>query len=372
TAPETETDGTETDGDTETDGETDGDAWSVPACDGIAGAPGIGFAPDEGASVLPSLVPGPPGKTYTHGLVALPAVDTLVMEHAGTVYRSTDAGCQWEALGPAPYAPMRMTAGPGERAWAWSDNADALLRIDGAALTTLAAPTPNILGLGADPDDPERARIGDHAGGLVETVNGGLLWKKLGVIAPIGPLKYRAAFDPNDLDHVLFGTTQLGFVVTFDGGAEWQEVTFLGAEGHAINGFDAVISAADGAVVWALALDVTEADMNPDVTGRHIFRSEDGGLSFSAVVDQWSPNDDVILTNGTRIVAHPEDAEILYFVFGTCFSGYGTNLYRYHAGDQSLTWHNHPYADFGQIAVSPADPTFLYVGIDGDDNVQCP
>ncbi|MCA9715852.1 MAG: hypothetical protein H6713_19200 [Myxococcales bacterium] len=366
------TEGATTAGATETGGETEGDGWALPACDEIGGAPGFGFGPDEGATITPSPEPLPPGKTYTHGLAALEAPGVLVMEHAATVYRSTDAGCGWETLGVIDWTPTFITAGVDEHAWIWSDNASTLVHVDGATLEPLISPVANIKGLGADPDDAMRIRIGDGSGGLQESPNGGALWMKIGTPAPVGVLNYRAAFDPADLDHALFGGAQVGFYVTFDGGGQWQQSTFVGAEDHVINGFDAVVSAADGDVVWALGLDITDADADPDFTGRRLYRSEDGGLSFTPVVQQGAPNNDVILTNGTRIVAHPDDADILYFVFGTCFSGYGTNLYRYDAGDDSLTWHNHPYADFGQLAVSPADPTFLYVGIDGDDNPQCP
>jgi hypothetical protein len=122
--------------------------------------------------------------------------------------------------------------------------------------------------------------------------------------------------------------------------------------------FNIVISPANPAVVWAMAINLVEAGPSE---GKHIYRSADGGASFVAVVSQGSG---VQLINGPVMAVHPTDSNILYFVFGTYFDAYGTDLFRYDAAVGSLTVMHHDYNDFDSIAFSPADPGLMYFGLE--------
>ncbi|TNE43329.1 MAG: hypothetical protein EP343_33675 [Deltaproteobacteria bacterium] len=356
-----------------TPGEPAPSAWIVPTCTSISGMPGIGWSKDEGKTVLGSKVPIQGGMRYTYGLVALKTANTLLAQHANALYRSTDAGCTWTQLGTVNPNLLRLVLGAQDRVWAWSDNSNGLFRIDGTTITKLNSPTSNILGLGADPKDPDRIRLGAKDGTFYETSNGGTLWKKVGT-APTttsGLSGYRVAFDPQDLDHALYGIMREGFYVTQDGGKTWKPSTGLtGNPGDPANGFNVVVSPANGQVVWAQGIDLKFAGGGKS-NGKQIWHSTDGGLTFKSVVLHLQHND-VILTNGTNITPHPTKADVLYWAFGTCASQYGTNIYVYNATTNSLTWNNHPYPDFDEIVVSPADPKFLYLGIRTNPDPLCP
>lgn len=94
--------------------------------------------------------------------------------------------------------------------------------------------------------------------------------------------------------------------------------------------------------------------------GKHIFRSNDGGATFSAVVDASA---EVTLINGPVMAAHPTNPNVLYFVFGTYFQGYGTDIFRYDAASRALTKTHNDHDDVGSITFSPADPSIMYLGI---------
>lgn len=93
-------------------------------------------------------------------------------------------------------------------------------------------------------------------------------------------------------------------------------------------------------------------------------------MTFTRVVTHQQ-HKDVILVNGIQLYPHPTMADRLYFSFGTCASMYGTNLYRYDATTKTLSWNN-PFPGFGQVVFSPADPSFLYLAIHGNDDPLCP
>ena len=95
--------------------------------------------------------------------------------------------------------------------------------------------------------------------------------------------------------------------------------------------------------------------------GRHIYRSTDGGLTFEPVIDR-SPA--VTITNGPVMVAHPTDANRLYFVFGSYFQGYGTDLFDFDASTGALLIHHHPFDGIDGIAFSPDDPAVMLFGLE--------
>lgn len=345
-----------------------GGAWQTPACTSISGFAGLGFGAKEGTVVTPSKVPFPPGKSFTTGLVALQRPNTLVAIHDKDIYRSVDAGCSWTKLVSVAEKGMTLTAGVGDRAWAWRASTSLLYRIDGLQVTTISAPQQNIMGLGVHPTKAGTLRLGARYGAIHQSTDAGKTWTKLSGGAPTGSVTYHVAFDPKDLDHALVGSSHKGFFVTTDAGKTWKASTGLTAADKA-NGFSSVISPADGKVVWASAMDL--ADSSGVSNGRRVFRSTDGGKTFTKAVTHQQ-HKDVIMTNGLPLYPHPTRKELVYFTFGTCASMYGTNLYRYDATAKKLTWGNHPYPGYGALAFSPADPAFLYLAIHGNDDPLCP
>jgi hypothetical protein len=72
----------------------------------------------------------------------------------------------------------------------------------------------------------------------------------------------------------------------------------------------------------------------------------------------------VKLINGPTMAAHPQNRELLYFVFGTHIFDYGTDFFRYDAATGALTMTHNNYDGINSIAFSRTDPTLLYLGIE--------
>lgn len=342
------------------------DTWTVPTCPVVAstGVPGMTYTADEGATYTAT---GRPltGTSYTSGLVALGRPNTLVSTVGSTVYRSTDAGCVWRKVADLGAASggelLTLSAAGADRAYVWSDNRGVLFRLDGTTVTTLKSPTNSILGLAADRSNGDRVRLGDDTGQIWESLDAGATWQAVGQPAITGGLwAYRVAFDPADLDHAVAGAVHTGSWVTFDAGRTWTQSTGLTKAGQ-VNVFNVVFSPSDPRVVWSMGLDMAEADAGLEGRGRYLFRSLDGGMTFDRMFNESGP---VTLTNGPTMAVHPTDPDVLYFVFGTHYNNYGTDLYKLDGATGQLTWtHNAVYHGLRAIEFSPADPSVMYLGL---------
>jgi hypothetical protein len=329
-------------------------AWHAPACDSVTGTGAVTFTHDEGATLAPmdqTLTP----PTYTFGVVAL-GPNVVVATSGADVLRSTDAGCTWSVIGASGDGTMVLRAAGDDRAYGFGDNQTALIRVDGDTVTALTAPG-NLVGLGVDPANPDHVRVGDSAGQLWDSTDAGDSFTPLGS-PPIDDtsLAYRVAFDPADLDHVLVGTLGAGVFVTHDGlESRWGAGTGLSSNDRS-NGFNLAVSPADGDVVWVEAYDLSDLD---DTTARHIYRSTDGGDTFTAAVDSA----DAILFNGNPLFPHPTDANVVYFSYGTSYQNYGTDLFRYDAGTDTVTHTHNPFHRVWAAAFLPGDPTWMWLGV---------
>jgi hypothetical protein len=314
-----------------------------PDCRAINGTPAVTFSRDGGATMAPRTMPLH-GIGYTYGVAALDK-STILSVHNEAVSISRDAGCSWQFVGNVTgpdLFPPSITPAPGGAAYIWSDNREILARYGASGLTVLEPPGA-IVGLGAD---ATRVRAVDSNGTMWTSGDDGASWQRIGPSPAGATIVYRGAFDSANLDHVLIGTASSGAFVTFDGGRNWQPAAGIA---HGFNVFSAVISPADPNVVWTEALNLAD-------DGRHVFRSADGGRTFAAVVDQG---------NGvTLLAAHPADPNVLYFVFGTYFQDYGTDLFRYDAASRELRLMHHDFDDIDAIAFSPSDPNVMYFGLE--------
>lgn len=328
--------------------------WSTPSCTSIIGTRSVTFTRDEGASLAP--VDGAlTGVAYTFGLAALETPNTLLVAHNGNLLRSTDAGCRWTSIGSIPTL-SRLLAADGDRAYGWVDNDAPFVRIEGTTITTLRGPAPNVLGLGVDPDDGDHLVAAESTGRLLVSTDAGESWEAQGV-APFGDggLVYRVAFDPRSVARAFAGAATDGLRRTIDGGATWTTPTGLPSRWNA---FNVIVSTASSNYVWVEGLDITDADT------RKIWLSVDGGASFTSVVTE---SEDITLINGNLLATHPTDPDILYFVFGTYFQGYGTDIYRYDHGRMRVSRTHNAYDEISSIAFSPADPHVMYLGVTSED-----
>jgi photosystem II stability/assembly factor-like uncharacterized protein len=335
-------------------------AAPFPPCSIVTGTGAVTFTRDEGRTLAPTAQPLS-GIGYTYGLAPLDEPATLLAWHKSDLLISTDNGCSWRVAGSATEwgFPPTITAAKGGRAYIWSDNNRFLLRYDARGLVKLKEPAA-FTGLGVDANDADHVRAGSDEGVIWDSRDGGVTWDPIGMLRPDSApsIFYRFAFSKSDLDHIVAGTTIGGAYVSHDGGRSWTKSAGFGAGG--VNAFNLAVSPADDRVVWAIALKMGEGL-------RHVYRSGDGGATFAPVVDESAS---VTLINGNVMAAHPVDPDILYFVFGTRFQGYGTDVFRYDAASRELTMTHNAYDDIDSIAFSPSDPKVMYFGLESESGVR--
>jgi hypothetical protein len=321
---------------------------SFPPCSMITGTPAVTFTRDHGATLTPT-AERLSGIGYTYGLAVLDTPSTLLAWHKSDLLISKDAGCTWRVT--ATFAdfdfPPRIVAAKGGRAYAWSDNRMFLVRYANDTAVKVKQPVA-FIGFGVDRNDADHVRGGGNDGSIWESRDGGEIWSSIGALRS-DTIFYRFAFDPANLDHIIAGTANSGALFSIDGGRTWTRSSIDGD-----NIFEVIVSPADAAIVWAQGLDFADER-------RHIYRSTDGGATFAVAVDA---SDNVFMINGSLLAPHPTNPGVLYFVFGTYFQGYGTDVYRYDASRRALTMTHNDADDIDAIAFSPSSPTLMYLGLE--------
>jgi hypothetical protein len=340
--------------------DADGSGWTAPECDTVTGDGSVSMSWNRGRTIYPTSETLTP-VTYTSGLVAIDRPDTLLAMSNNRLLTSADAGCTWGKVGGVTGNYIRLVAAAGGSAYAWDQEGN-LSRVTPETITPLAAPVTEVAGLGTDPADGDHLRIADGRGQLHDSRDGGRTWRPIGT--PAGELTafYTAVFDPYDLGHVTLGGMGTGVRVTFNGGRTWIASTGLSASTGKVNvnGFSLAISPAATNVVYAMGLDIVELDSGAPSGGRHIYRSTNGGRHFTPVVDHGGR---ITLPNGPVLVAHPTDPGVVYFVFGTSFAAYGTDIYRYDSWENEVTTAHNAYDRVTAIAFHPRKPRVMYLGL---------
>ncbi|HEX6352684.1 hypothetical protein [Actinophytocola sp.] len=333
--------------------------WQPPRCGVVDGDGAISFTRDAGRTITPT-TNDPRPLQYVFGVVPQAKANTLLaVDSRGTVQTSADAGCSWRVLGRVTGLDVpRLTAGPGAEAYVWDQNGPALYRVDGTAVTALPPVDDTGAGVAAlavDPYLPRHVRVVLTDGTVRDSHDAGRSFRT--TAAPVRPdlFVYSAAIDPLNPWHITIGTMSEGVYTTWTGGRQWRQAS-LGAR---VNAFSVAMSPTNPLVVWVQGIDLAENAAGVPSEGRHIYRSTDGGRTFRVAVDH-KPGQ-VTLVNGTLLAPGP-DPNVLYFVFGTSFANYGTDLFRYDAHRDRLSlWHN-DYDGIKSIAFNPRDPRVMYLG----------
>jgi hypothetical protein len=342
-----------------------GGNWEVPTCRNLSGSSLVAITGDEGATLATANKPVR-GTDYAFGLAVLRDVpNTMYLAHNRTLQRSTSAGCHWVTLEEIPTTsdgfPASLVAARGDRAYAWADNRNDLVRIDGKVMTPLRSPVDAVVGIATDPRDTSGVRIAGGDGSLWVSEDGGERFSPTGSPIPGPFIFYRAGYDPGNLDHIVFGVVVDGAYVTFDGGRNWTRASGLSSTGAGpVNVFNVVVSPADPMTVFAMGLDIDESDSGAPSQGRHIYLSRDGGLTFQPVVDASA---DITIPNQPPMAAHPTDPDVVYFTFGTSFQGFGADLYKYDDATGQVTKTHNDYHRIPVVDFNPADPGVMYLGL---------
>lgn len=343
--------------------------WNAPGCDRVVSDGSLSHTRDGGATFAPTTTAErPPYYQLVTGLETLSTPDRLLATDInGRVTRSTDAGCGWHTIAKLGAGHWFVAPGRNGSAYVWELRGDRVYRVDGDELIRMPAfdgeELGGLYGLTANPRRAGHLRAVTDGGRVLESTDHGRSFRPIGTpvpLADVGPhtMFYDAKVSSADFDRIVVGVSDAGGFTSDDAGRTWRRAG-LGAAGDKVNGFSLAISPVDPRVVYAKALNVTELEAGD--SGRHLYRSTDGGRTFRPVVDQFQDGEDVVIYNGGWMRPDPTDADVVYFEYGDPWSG--TNLYRHDADDDELTIRHSGHHGIGALAVSPADPDVLYAGL---------
>lgn len=245
------------------------------------------------------------GLPLADGYVTALAIDPASSDtlFAGTdsagVFRSRDGGASWEpagsglpdagvqAIAVAPSDHLTVYAWLDGRGWRSRDGGDHWARVGSFDLA--------ITSLAVDPTNPDVVFAGSYVGGVFRTADGGASWT--GLLRGRGDNPVQSIqLDPSRPSTIYVSRGRTGVAETTDGGATWAKKN-SGIYGGWFTSL--VISPSDPSVLY-----VAQAS---DESGRHVFRSADGGESWRAAgpVDQSistlavDPNDpDTVFAGG--------------------------------------------------------------------------
>lgn len=330
-------------------------------CPEIQGAPNVTATVDQGATLQPTAGEMAP-VSYTQGLLAMRRPGLMYATVNGRIQRSLDAGCHWtpwrnlrSATGDLP---LLLAPAGAEDVYVWSMGQNLLAAIVDGKVNSAYTPGAGVMGLMVYPKRPQRLRHADAAGAIWDSTDSGANWTLRG--SKPGAWVHRAVFDPRNPDRIVLGVMEDGAWSSQDGGQTWTRATGFGAPGERVNVFNVVWSPVQPDRVWAMGLNIAENDRGEPSMGRHVFRSDDGGVSFTRVADHSA---DFVLSNGPLMVPHPKDAGVLYVVHNVGFMSLGNYLYRYDDATGTVTTTHNDYDGIGAIAFQPKRPELMYLGL---------
>lgn len=337
--------------------------WQTPRCGVVDGDGSVSFTRNDGRAITLTSVPQQ-AVQYTYDVVPVGRNTLLAVDNRGALRTSGDAGCTWTALGGVTGLDVpRLTAAGDGSAYVWDQNGLSLYRVHGTRVTALP-PVATGYGLGvadlAVNGNVVRVVLGD--GTVRDSSDAGASFHTTGRPVREGDTDlwvYSASIDPANPDHITIGTMSEGVYTTWLGGWQWTRAT-MGKPGESVNAFSVAVSPADPRVVWAQGLNMAEHDAHHPSEGRHVYRSTDGGRTFGVVVDHVPG--EVTLVNGALLAPHPTDAAVLYFVFGTSFANYGTDLFRVDTRRGTLSVAHNDHHGITSVLFNPRDPAVMYLG----------
>jgi photosystem II stability/assembly factor-like uncharacterized protein len=170
--------------------------------------------------------------------------------------------------------------------------------------------------LALDPSNPEIVYVGTEPPALWKSEDGGINWKELpGVsrlanerrwtypVPVIQPHIRGIAIDPSNSKKLCLAAQVGGLLLSEDGGQSWSDVRYpIDMDVHSVT-FDP----ADGAILYAATGGGENfPDPTPPPKGRPLYRSRDGGKSWSSI------SDDFQRTYSVPVRVRPGDSQTLF------------------------------------------------------------
>jgi hypothetical protein len=352
-------------------GDADAGVWAAPACISVSGASSITYTSNEGANLAPRTLVNPSGVAVrVSGLIALPAVADRMLGVYSTgngaggalVLVSRDAGCTWDVgklqlSGVAELVPTQFDV-----AYGWSNltqgNFFYKVRSDGTGIgQSVDARTYAVV---ASPSDARFVWRLDNFGRLFKSTDSGKTWLSRSQVpfTSFGETVTYAVIDDLDPAHIVVGSDSEAWV-TFDEGTTWTKSIGLTTLTGVVNVGNLALAPTNHAIVWASGLDITENTANPP-KGYRLWRSTDGGLSFTTVFDRSDATSPTVFG---RLVPHPTDTNVVYWhvedpAFGT------VALYKFDLATGLVTAIDPPgIHGIRSMVFHPTLPTYMYFGL---------
>lgn len=254
--------------------------WQAPACEQM-GFPWLRYVEPDG-TVHGSAAD--PHWSQHHTLpmtmrIALGAsANTLwVLDSAGTIHRSADAGCTWSVVTAAPEVLARefdaeFAARHAERVYVYTvgrhqPRPTSILRLTGSTVERFAVPDPRgFVKLEVSPTNPLHLRAIGKLGIAWESTDGAATWTAHGSPSLFIGEARSASFNPQNFDHILVGTKTQGLWESRDGGKTWKLTHFGATEVEGVR-----FAPSNPNVIYA------------GVVPSRLYRSTDGGATFTLV-----------------------------------------------------------------------------------------
>ena len=238
------------------------------------------------------------------------------------------------ALGPAPQGAGALTN------WQWLGPGNVGGRLRGHLI---------------HPTNPATMWVGSAGGGVWKTTDAGASWLPLNDYLPILAVGCMA-MDPADPDVIYVGTGENGYFDTAQGSSNLAVMTGAGVFKSTDGGtsFSQLASTAGWLSVSRLAIDPNDGQTLLAGTPEGIFRSTDGGTSWTMTSSLPAMDVDFHPSLSSRAVAGTDDVALW-------------------SGDGGLTWQtatglpSAAVTDRVELAYAPSDPTTVYVALSEGD-----
>lgn len=212
------------------------------------------------------------------------------------------------------------------------------------------------LGMAIDPTDIDTIYLATKTG-LMKTTDGGVTWRKLNINVSLTDDQNRLygepiAVDPHSPNLVYFGTDGDGIKVSRDGGETWTKAS--GVPDQTLYGIRCIVFDNDK------VNDKGETVVYAGVSGHGVYKSEDGGRSFSKMPDSPVFQGRMQCVDGSIYVGMSSRVNSMNDKGTVIKTDMPNGLYVFRNGEwEDITPPQSSVRDFTAMAVKEDDPNFI-------------